>query len=114
MKKLISLAIVLFLAVAAAAQNLESQKINQIVLKGKLEQTVFAGENIEPVKIVYENTGFGENDVPEYSSTDFYENFGLSKSWTKGPACTISGQMRSDIVAGTYNAFIVVKDNEGI
>ena len=113
MKKLISLAIVLFLAVAAAAQNLESQKITQTVVEGKLEQTVFAGENIETIRILYENTGFGENDVPEYSSTDFYENFGLSKSWTKGPICEISGQMRKDIAAGTYNAYIVVKDDEG-
>ena len=113
MKKIMALAFALFFAVTAAAQNLASQKITQIVAKGKLEQTVFAGDDIEPVKIVYENTGFGEYDVPEYSSTDFYENYGLSKTWTKGPACTISGQMRSDIVAGTYSAFIVVKDNEG-
>ena len=113
MKKIMALAFALFFAVAAAAQNLASQKITQIVAKGKLEQTVFAGDDIDPVKIVYENTGFGENDVPEYSSTDFYENYGLSKTWTKGPACIISGQMRSDIVAGTYSAFIVVKDNEG-
>ena len=112
MKKFIALAFALFFAVAVAAQNLASQKITQQVV-GSLEQTVFAGDDIKPVKIVYENTGFGENDVPEYSSTDFYEYFGLSKTWTKGPACTISGQMRSDIVAGTYSAFIVVKDNEG-
>lgn len=52
MKKMISLAMFLFFAVAAAAQNLESQKITQTVVKGKLEQTVFAGDNIEPVKIV--------------------------------------------------------------
>lgn len=66
MKNLISLAIVLFLAVAAAAQNLESQKITQTVVKGELEQTVFAGENIETIRILYENTGFGENYDPEY------------------------------------------------
>jgi len=113
MKKIMALAFALFFAVTAAAQNYASEKITQIVAKGKLEQTVFAGDDIEPVKIVYENTGFGENDVPEYSSTDFYENFGLSKTWTKGPACIISGQMRDDIVADTYSAFIVVKDNEG-
>ena len=112
MKKIMALAFALFFAVTAAAQNLASQKITQQVV-GSLEQTVFAGEDIDPVKIVYENTGFGEYDVPEYSSTDFYEYYGLSKTWTKGPACTISGRMRSDIVAGTYSAFIVVKDNEG-
>ena len=66
MKKMISLAMFLFLAVAAAAQNLESQKITQTVVKGKLEQTVFAGENIETIRILYENTGFGENYDPEY------------------------------------------------
>ena len=113
MKKIMALAFALFFAVAAAAQNLASQKITQSVVKGKLEQTVFAGDNIEPVKIVYENTGLGENDVPEYSSTDFYENFGLSKSWTKGPACEISGQMNRNIAADTYKAYIVVQDDEG-
>ena len=107
-----ALAFALFFAVTAAAQNLASLKITQQV-EGKLEQDVYAGEDIELVKIVYENTGFGQYDVPEYSSTDFYENFGLSKTWTKGPACVISGRMRSDIVADTYSAFIVVKDNEG-
>ena len=48
-------------------------------MEGKLEQTVFAGENIETIRILYE----------------------------------ISGQMRKDIAAGTYNAYIVVKDDEG-
>ena len=112
MKKFMVLAFALFFAVTAAAQNLASQKITQQVV-GSLEQTVFAGDDIEPVKIVYENTGFGEYDVPEYSSTDFYENYGLSKTWTKGPACTISGRMRNDIVADTYKAYIVVQDDEG-
>ena len=41
------------------------------------------------------------------------DNFGLTKRWTKGPICEISGQMRKDIAAGTYNAYIVVKDDEG-
>jgi len=112
MKKIMALAFALFFAVAAAAQNYTSQKINQIVAEGKLEQTVFAGENIEQIKIVYENTGFGEYDNPEFSSSDFGENFGLTKIWTKGPACIISGKMRSDIEAGTYKAFIVVKDKD--
>jgi len=35
-------------------------------VEGKLEQTVFAGENIETIRILYENTGFGENYDPEY------------------------------------------------
>ena len=113
MKKIMALAFALFFAVAAAAQNYTSQKINQIVAEGKLEQTVFAGENIEQIKIVYENTGFGEYDNPEFSSSDFGENFGLTKIWTKGPACIISGKMRSDIEVGTYNAYIVVKDKDG-
>ena len=37
----------------------------------------------------------------------------MTKRWTKGPACEIAGEMRDDIPAGTYNAFIVVRDNEG-
>ena len=115
MKKLISLSIVLFIAVVAAAQNNASEKINQIVVKGHLEQTVIAGENIETIQILYENTGFAENYDPEYKegSTKLTDNFGLTKRWTKGPICEISGQMRDDIVAGTYNAYIVVKDTAG-
>lgn len=113
MKKFITLALVLFLAAVAVAEEYPlSQKINQFVAEGKLEQTVFAGENIEQIKIVYENTGFGEYDNLEFSSSDFGGNFGLTKIWTKGPACIISGKMRSDIEAGTYKAFIVVKDKD--
>lgn len=112
-KKFITLALVLFLAAVAVAEEYPlSQKINQFVAEGKLEQTVFAGENIEQIKIVYENTGFGEYDNLEFSSSDFGGNFGLTKIWTKGPACIISGKMRSDIEAGTYKAFIVVKDKD--
>ena len=110
------MAIVLFLAAIAVAKEYPaSQKINQIVVKGHLEQTVIAGENIETIQILYENTGFAENYDPEYKegSTKLTDNFGLTKRWTKGPICEISGQMRDDIVAGTYNAYIVVKDNEG-
>lgn len=114
MKKLISLAIVLFFAATAFAEEyVASQKITQQVLSGELTQTVYAGDEIKPVKILYENTGLAEDAVPEYSSTNFLENFGLSKRWTKGPACEIAGEMRDDIPAGTYNAFIVVRDNEG-
>ncbi len=114
MKKLVSLAIVLFFAATAFAEEyVASQKITQQVLSGELAQTVYAGDDIEPVKILYENTGLGEDAVPEYSSTNFLENFGLSKRWTKGPACEIAGEMRSDIVAGTYKAYILVQDDEG-
>lgn len=114
MKKFIALAFALFFAVANAAETYEaSEKITQQVLSGELSQTVYAGDEIKPVKIVYENTGLGEDAVPEYSSTNFLENYGLSKRWTKGPACEIAGEMRDDIPAGTYTAFIVVQDNEG-
>lgn len=116
MKKIMALAFALFFAVAnAAAQNYASETIQQTVLKGHLEQTVIAGENIETIRILYENTGFAENYDPEYKegSTKLTDNFGLTKRWTKGPICEISGQMRDDIVAGTYNAYIVVKDKDG-
>ena len=114
MKKLVSLAIVLFFAATAFAEEyVASQKITQQVLSGELSQTVYAGDEIKPVKILYENTGLGEDAVPEYSSTNFLENFGLSKRWTKGPACEIAGEMRDDIPADTYTAFIVVKDADG-
>ena len=114
MKKLVSLAIVLFFAATAFAEEyVASQKITQQVLSGKLAQTVYAGDDIEPVKILYKNTGLDENSVPEYSSTNFLENFGLSKRWTMGPVCEIAGEMRSDIAAGTYKAYILVQDDEG-
>ena len=114
MKKLVSLAIVLFFAATAFAEEyVASQKITQQVLSGELAQTVYAGDDIEPVKILYENTGLDENSVPEYSSTNFLENFGLSKRWTMGPVCEIAGEMRSDIAAGTYKAYILVQDDEG-
>ena len=114
MKKIMALAFALFFAVANAAETYEaSEKITQQVLSGELSQTVYAGDEIKPVKILYENTGLGEDAVPEYSSTNFLEKFGLSKRWTKGPACEIAGEMRDDIPAGTYDAFIVVKDADG-
>lgn len=114
MKKIMALAFALFFAVANAAETYEaSEKITQQVLSGELSQTVYAGDEIKPVKILYENTGLGEDAVPEYSSTNFLENFGLSKRWTKGPACEIAGEMRDDIPAGKYNASIVVKDADG-
>jgi len=97
MKKIMALAFALFFAVANAAEMYEaSEKITQQVLSGELSQTVYAGDEIKPVKILYENTGLAENVVPEYSSTNFLENFGLSKRWTNGPngpACEIAGEM---------------------
>jgi len=114
MKKIMALAFALFFAVANAAETHEaSEKITQQVLSGELSQTVYAGDEIKPITILYENTGLGEDAVPEDSSTNFLENFGLSKRWTKGPACEIAGEMRDDIPAGKYNAFIVVKDADG-
>ena len=113
MKKIMALAFALFFAVANAAETYEaSEKITQQVLSGELSQTVYAGDEIKPITILYENTGLAENVVPEYSSTNFLENFGLSKRWV-GSRCEIAGEMRDDIPAGTYNAFIVVRDNEG-
>ena len=113
MKKIMALAFALFFAVANAAETYEaSEKITQQVLSGELSQTVYAGDEIKPVTILYENTGLAENVVPEYSSTNFLENFGLSKRWV-GSRCEIAGEMRDDIPAGTYNAFIVVKDADG-
>jgi len=113
MKKIMALVFALFFAVANAAETYEaSEKITQQVLSGELSQTVYAGDEIKPITILYENTGLAENVVPEYSSTNFLENFGLSKRWV-GSRCEIAGEMRDDILAGTYNAFIVVKDADG-
>ncbi len=113
MKKIMALVFALFFTVAAAAETyVASEKITQQVLSGELTQTVYAGDEIKPITILYENTGLAENVVPEYSSTNFLENFGLSKRWV-GSRCEIAGEMRDDIPADTYNAFIVVKDADG-
>lgn len=113
MKKIMALVFALFFAVANAAETYEaSEKITQQVLSGELSQTVYAGDEIKPITILYENTGLAENVVPEYSSTNFLEEFGLSKRWV-GSRCEIAGEMRDDIPAGTYDASIVVRDNEG-
>lgn len=113
MKKIMALVFALFFVVANAAETYEaSEKITQQVLSGELSQTVYAGDEIKPITILYENTGLAENVVPEYSSTNFLENFGLSKRWV-GSRCEIAGEMRDDIPAGTHNAFIVVKDADG-
>ena len=58
MKKIMALAFALLFAVANAAETyVASEKITQQVLSGDLSQTVYAGDEIKPVTILYENTG---------------------------------------------------------
>ena len=74
MKKLISLAIALFFATAALAEELEvSTIITQEVVSGQLEQTVTVGDEITPTKISYTN-------VKSVRETPVFSNLGLSET----------------------------------
>lgn len=107
MKKFIALVLALFLATAAFAEGYAaSEKITQQVLAGSLTQTVYAGEEIAPIKILY-----GEIDETKHQSGGISE-LGLTEKWT-GPVCEISGQIKSNLVAQTVTAYILVEDDEG-
>ena len=107
MKKFIALVLALFLATAAFAEGYAaSEKITQQVLAGNLAQTVYAGEEIAPIKILY-----GEIDETKHQSGGISE-LGLTEKWT-GPVCEISGQIKSNLVAQTVTAYILVEDDEG-
>lgn len=107
MKKFIALVLALFLATAAFAEGYTaSEKITQQVLAGSLTQTVYAGEEIAPIKILY-----GEIDETKHQSGGISE-LGLTEKWT-GPVCEISGQIKSNLVAQTVTAYILVEDDEG-
>ena len=107
MKKFITLVLALFLATAAFAEGYAaSEKITQQVLAGSLTQTVYAGEEIAPIKILY-----GEIDETKHQSGGISE-LGLTEKWT-GPVCEISGQIKSNLVAQTVTAYILVEDDEG-
>lgn len=107
MKKFITLVLALFLATAAFAEGYAaSEKITQQVLAGSLTQTVYAGEEIAPIKILY-----GEIDETKHQSGGISE-LGLTEKWT-GPVCEISGQIKSNLAAQTVTAYILVEDDEG-
>lgn len=73
------MAIALFLAVTAAAQTSEeSEVITQTIMKGELTQTVFAGDEIDQVFIVYDNI------VDGVHQSEVFLDLGLVIKWN-GP-----------------------------
>ena len=83
-----------------------SEKITQQVLAGSLTQTVAAGDEIAPIRILYEN--IDENKHQSGGISDL----GLTEKWT-GPVCEIFGKISRNIAAQTVNAYILVQDDEG-
>ena len=107
MKKIIASVFALFLATAAVAESyVGSEKITQQVLAGSLDQTVYAGDEITPIRILY-----SEIDETKHQSGGISE-LGLTEQWT-GPVCEISGKIGINIAAQTINAYILVQDDEG-
>ena len=97
MKKLISLAIALFFATTALAQEVyvPSQDISETVKTGALKQTVMVGDNIKETKIEY-------TKAKGLHKADGFTQLGLTASCTaneseKTVACTVSGQIKRNL-----------------
>lgn len=107
MKKFIALVFALFFATAAVAESfVASEKITQQVLAGSLTQTVAAGDEIAPIRILYENI-----EETKHQSGNISE-LGLTEKWT-GPVCEIFGKISRNVAAQTVDAYILVQDDEG-
>ncbi len=112
MKKMISLAIALFFATAALAEELEvSTIITQEVVSGQLEQTVTVGDEITPTKISYTN-------VKSVRETPVFSNLGLSAtcdndSKNKTTLCTVVGKIKRNLKPETIKSYILVEDEYG-
>lgn len=112
MKNLLALLFALFFVTTAAAESYEpSGKITQTVLAGELSQTVYAGDNIAPIKISYTITEGKEGEIKGHQSYGL-SDLGLTESW-EGSICEISGQIGRNLVAQTISAYILVQDDEG-
>lgn len=112
MKNLLALLFALFFVTTAAAESYEpSGKITQTVLAGELSQTVYAGDNIAPIKISYTITEGKEGDIVGHKSGGLSE-LGLTESW-EGNTCTISGTIKKNLTTQTIKAYILVQDDEG-
>ena len=114
MKKMISLAIALFFATTALAQEVyvPSQDISETVKTGALEQTVMVGDNIKETKIEY-------TKAKGLHKADGFTQLGLTASCTaneseKTVACTVSGQIKRNLVVPTtINPYIIIEDEYG-
>ena len=114
MKKLISLAIALFFATTALAQEeyVPSQDISETVKTGALKQTVMVGDNIQETKIEY-------TKAKGLRKADGFTQLGLTASCTANEsentvACTVSGQIKRNLVVPTtINPYIIIEDEYG-
>ncbi len=99
----VMLALMLFTATAAVADDFGQQ-----VLDGSLNQTVYAGEEIELTKILYDI----DNDQLSIVSDAEITDLGLSVHLL-GAVLTISGNINPSTKPGTYKASVTVKDKNG-
>ena len=114
MKKMISLAIALFFATTALAQEeyVPSQDISETVKTGALKQTVMVGDNIQETKIEY-------TKAKGLHKADGFTQLGLTASCTANEsentvACTVSGQIKRNLVVPTtINPYIIIEDEYG-
>ena len=114
MKKMISLAIALFFATTALAQEVyvPSQDISETVKTGALNQTVMVGDNIKETKIEY-------TKAKGLRKADGFTQLGLTASCTANEsentvACTVSGQIKRNLVVPTtINPYIIIEDEYG-
>lgn len=114
MKKMISLAIALFFATTALAQEeyVPSKDISETVKTGALKQTVMVGDNIKETKIEY-------TKAKGLHKADGFTQLGLTASCTANEsentvACTVSGQIKRNLVVPTtINPYIIIEDEYG-
>ena len=106
MKKLIILISLLLVATAALAEtSLPQPKVN--LRQGNPNQTVFAGETIEPVIFVVKGA-----DIVEFTLIDGLSGSTQHDEWTNDDLATISGTIDKDTDPGQYEMEILAKDTK--
>ena len=106
MKKLIILISLLLVATAALAEtSLPQPKVN--LHQGNPNQTVFAGETIEPVIFVVKGA-----DIVEFTLIDGLSGSTQHDEWTNDDLATISGTIDKDTDPGQYEMEILAKDTK--
>ena len=106
MKKLILLISLMLMATAALAETTPPQpKVN--LRQGNPNQTVFAGETIEPVVFVVKGA-----DIVEFTLIDGLSGSTQHDEWTNDDLATISGTIDKDTDPGQYEMEILAKDTK--
>ena len=106
MKKLILLISLMLMATAALAETTPPQpKVN--LRQGNPNQTVFAGETIEPVVFVVKGA-----DAVEFTLIDGLSGSVEHDDWTNDDLATISGTIDKDTDPGQYEMEILAKDTK--